>query len=82
MFRLPPAGTPDDYGTLVPLTAEQAKGAVGTEKPSREQVEIAYADNSVENRLDADIRRCSARSTPLFQDGIPRHLAVWGCPGQ
>ena len=65
----------------MPLTAEQVKGAFCTEKPSREQFEIAYAENSVENRLDADIRRWSIRSTPLFQDGIPRHLAVWGVSG-
>ena len=47
VFRLFPAGTPDDYGTLVPLTAEQVKGAVCAEKSSRE---IAYAEDSVEHR--------------------------------
>jgi hypothetical protein len=69
VFRLFPAGTPDDYGTLVRLTAEQVTGAVCTEKPSWAQFEIAYADNSVENRLDANIRRCSVRCTP-FSGGV------------
>ena len=32
------------------LTAEQLKGAVCAEKPSREQFEIAYAEDSVEHR--------------------------------
>lgn len=81
VFRLFPAGSPDDYGTLVPLTPEQVQEAFGTDKPSQGEFEIAYGNNSVEKRLDEDIQRWSGRFTPLFQDGIPSHLAVWGVSG-
>jgi hypothetical protein len=81
VFRLLPTGTADDYGTIVPLTPEQVQKAFGTAEPSREQFEIAYADNSTEDRIDTDIQRWSGRYTPLFQDGAPRQFAVWGVSG-
>jgi hypothetical protein len=78
IYRVLPAGSPDEFGAIMPLTAEELQTAFGTSAPTRAQFDAVY-DGGMS--LIVDFPRWSGRYTTLHDDGQPTEIAVWGFSG-
>ncbi|MEV6298972.1 hypothetical protein AB0M02_06160 [Actinoplanes sp. NPDC051861] len=68
--------TPDGFGTLRLLRAEESQRYFGSATPTREQWEKGYANGS----LVIGERWCGW-FVVLYRDGEPSEIAVWGISG-
>jgi hypothetical protein len=79
VWRVLPAGSPDEYFAVMPLTADQVQTAFGTTTPTRAQFSAAYDDRT---GVITDVPRWSGRFTTLYDDdGNLTELVVWGVSG-
>jgi len=76
IFRVLPAGSPDEFGAVMPLSEEELLGVFPEGPPSREEFEAAHDAG----RLDL-APRWSGRFTVIMLDGKPHETAVWGFSG-
>lgn len=68
---------PDDLGTLRPLTADEIRSYFGTSTPTPGDFDRAVRENA----LPFGMERWSGWCMPLFVDGMPVELAIWGYSG-
>ena len=79
IYQVKPAGAPDEFGTIRPLSMQEAQAAFGTSTPARNQFEAVYQGGM--GPL-ADVPRWSGRYTTLYDgDTRPVQIVVWGCSG-
>ncbi|RJQ79025.1 hypothetical protein D5S17_11485 [Pseudonocardiaceae bacterium YIM PH 21723] len=78
IFMVMPAGSPDDFGTILPLPADRVRAVFGTDTPTREQFEAAHQGGA--HDLD-EFPRWSGRFTTLYENGVPAEIAIWGISG-
>ncbi|GGS34692.1 hypothetical protein [Actinokineospora fastidiosa] len=76
--RIAPAGTRDDFGTIVALSPERLRAALGTERPTRAQFDAVYRGGA--DLLD-DFPRWSGRCAVLYDDDAPAQIVLWGYSG-
>jgi len=77
MFLLP-AGSQDEFASIMPLTSSEVIAAFGTEQPSRAQFDATYSGG---NNTIVDFPRWSGRYTTLYENDRPATLVLWGYSG-
>lgn len=78
IMDLLPAGSRDEFASIMPLTSAEVIAAFGTDKPSRAQFDAAYREGK--NTI-VDFPRWSGRYTTLYENYEPAMLVVWGYSG-
>jgi hypothetical protein len=78
IHQVKPAGSVDEFGTLIALSAAEVVAAFGTDTPTRAQFDALYQGGM---STIVDFPRWSGRVTTLFEDGQPAGLMVWGYSG-
>jgi hypothetical protein len=78
VWQMLPAGSPDEFGAIMPLTFDQVQTAFGTATPTRAQFDAVY-DGGM--GVITDFPRWSGRFTTLYDDGKPAEIVVWGASG-
>jgi hypothetical protein len=68
-------GTAADFGVATPMSAEQLAEFFGTDRPTREQVEVAWFEAAEE------LERWQALYTIVYRNGEPHEYAFVGCSG-
>ncbi|UQU67568.1 hypothetical protein COUCH_15400 [Couchioplanes caeruleus] len=71
---------PDDYGTLRPLRPTEQLRYFGSQTPSRDDFLHAYGQRGPRTLVLQGVR-WSGYCTPLFADGKPMEIAIWGFSG-
>lgn len=78
VYNVGSAGSPDDYGTILPLSPARVRAVFGTDTPTREQFDAVYAGGA--DLLD-EFPRWSGRFTALHENGVPTQIVIWGFSG-
>lgn len=68
---------PDEVGTLRPLTTDEIRSYFDTSTPTLEDFDRTVGENA----LPYGMVRWSGWCMPLFADGLPVELAIWGYSG-
>lgn len=69
-------GAEDEAGAMLLFTEAAMREKLGTHRPSREQFDAAYKAGKL-----VDFPAWSGRFAPLYEDGRPTALVVWGHSG-
>ena len=78
IHQVKPAGSPDEFGTIMPLSDDEVVAAFGPPTPTRAQFDAAYRNGT---DLIVDFPRWSGRLTALYDGGQPVEIVVWGYSG-
>ncbi|SDZ40476.1 hypothetical protein SAMN05421504_11545 [Amycolatopsis xylanica] len=70
------AGEEFDFGTIRPMSSDEILAAFGTAQPA-----IADFERLKNAEIVPDLPHWSAVYTPLYADGIPVELGIWGISG-
>lgn len=80
IFRIISPEDEDGYGTLRPLRPEEVVRHFGSATPDRAAFDRAH-DNTARGGLLLSGRRWSGYCTPLYNDGVPVQIVIWGYSG-
>jgi hypothetical protein len=80
VFRVITPDEVDAFGTVRPLRPDEQRRYFGSVTPSRADVEQAFTRRDEDAIVNQGVR-WSGYSTPLYTDGVPEELIIWGFSG-
>jgi len=81
IYQVKPAGSPDEFGTIRPLSVEELRAAFGTSTPTRVQFDAVYQGGMGPEGPLTGFPRWSGRYTTLYDGDTPVQIVVWGYSG-